>query len=66
MQYQYAPLRGVYKPDLKEFFSKDKSRGSNHLVKNEGFLHCRFSLGPLMARLRTGRVKIYNVKTPHF
>ena len=21
MQYQYAPLTGVYKPDLKEFFS---------------------------------------------
>ena len=34
MQYQYAPLTGVYKPDLKEFFSLDKSRGSNHLVKN--------------------------------
>ena len=21
MQYQYAPLTGVYKPDMKEFFS---------------------------------------------
>ena len=34
MQYQYAPLLGVHKPDPKEFFSQDKSRGSNHLVKN--------------------------------
>ena len=60
------PFQGVYKPDPKEFFSYDKSRGSNHQVKNEEFLHCRFSLNPHMARLRAGRVKIYNVKSPHF
>ena len=48
------------------FFRLDKSKGSNQLMKNEGFLHCRFSLSPLMATLRAGQVKIYNVKTHHF
>ena len=38
----------------------------NQLMKNEGFLYCRFSLSPLMATLRAGQVKIYNVKTHHF
>ena len=27
MQYQYAPLTGVYKPDLKEFFPKTSLEG---------------------------------------
>ena len=33
LQYKYASLRGVYKPDPKEFFSYVKSKGSNQLVK---------------------------------
>ena len=38
-------------------------------VKKQGFLHCRLSLSPLMARLRAGRVKIvkniiFDKKTP--
>ena len=36
----------------KSFIRLDKSKGSNQLMKNEGFLHCRFSLSPLMATLR--------------
>ena len=45
------------------FFCLDKSRRSHHLVKNEGFLHCRFSLGLLLAWSWEGWEKIYNVKT---
>ena len=36
------------------------------LMKNEGYLHRRSSPSPLMATLRAGQVKIYNVKTHHF
>ena len=39
---------GIYDRS-KSFFRLDKSEGSNQLMKNDGFLHCRFSLGLLLA-----------------
>ena len=50
----------------KSFFSWDKSKRSQHLVKNEGLLHCIFSLSHHLARPRVVRVEIYNVKVLHF
>ena len=35
-------------------------------MKNEGFLHCRFTLGMLLVWPLEDPVKIYNVKTPPF
>ena len=36
---------------IQKIFFKDKSRGSHHLVKNDRFLHCRFSLSLAMRGL---------------
>ena len=36
----------------KSFFSWDKSKRSQHLLKNEGLLHCKFLLSLHLARLR--------------
>ena len=50
LQYQYAPLRGVYKPDPKAFLiGQVKGVTQHHLVKNGGLLQCRFSLSLLSA-----------------
>ena len=37
MQYQYAPLQGVYKPDPKEFFPKTSLEGQTTKSKMRGF-----------------------------
>ena len=51
-------LRGAYINQIQKIFYL----GVILLIKNKGFLHCRFSLSSLIARLRARRVKIYIVK----
>ena len=51
MQYQYAPLTGVYKPDMKEFFSENSSdlvagpipkwQCSSQIKTEHGYIHSK-------------------------
>ena len=45
----FQKTSGAYITQIQKLFCLDKSRRSHHLVKNEGFLHCRFSLCLLLA-----------------
>ena len=42
LQYQYAPLRGVYKPDAKAFFCKTSLEGQTTWSKMEDFYNVDF------------------------
>ena len=57
---------GYIKFRSKSFSSWDKSKGSQHLVKNGGPLHNRFPLWLFLAWSSEGWVKIYSVKVLHF
>ena len=62
---KYNPPRislGVSLKGSKRTFDFNKVYGCLEPHPSWPLLHCRFSLGPHMAGLRVGRVKIYNIK----
>ena len=60
-----TPL-GSMKSITKSFFCLEKSRRSNHLVKNGGLLQCRFSLSRHLDRPRVGLSENLHCKSPPF